>query len=109
MNRSWFEIIVAAFFEVCWVVGLKHSVNLIQWMGTVIAIVISFYLLIKATQKLPVGTAYAVFVGLGTTGTVLLDAILFKESLFPLKVIFVALLLVGVIGLKKLTDQKEGN
>lgn len=109
MNRSWIEIIIAAFFEVGWVVGLKHSENWLHWLGTMIAIIVSFYLLIKATQKLPVGTAYAVFVGLGTTGTVLLDAILFKESLFPLKFIFVALLLVGVIGLKMLTDQKEGN
>lgn len=107
MNRSWIEIIIAAFFEIAWVVGLKYSEHLLHWGGTFLAIIISFYLLIKATKNLPVGTAYAVFVGLGTTGTVLLDALLFNESLFPWKIVFVILLLVGVIGLKILTDQKE--
>lgn len=107
MNRSWIEIIIADFFEFGRVVGLKHSENFFHWGGTVLEIVVSFYLLIKATQNLQVGTAYAVFVDLGTTGTVLLDAFLFNESLFPLKIIFVAILLVGVIGLKMLTDQKE--
>ncbi|MGX6979581.1 DMT family transporter [Vagococcus elongatus] len=107
MNKYWSKIIIAAIFEVGWVIGLKHSASIFHWLMTFIAIFISFYLLITATQKLPVGTAYAVFVGLGTTGTVLMDTLLFDAPLSLAKVLFIGLLLVGVVGLKMLTDQTK--
>ena len=69
-----------SFFEVIWVIGLKHANTFLTWTGTIIAIIISFYLLIMAGKKLPVGTAYAVFVGLGTAGTVISE-ILFLMNL----------------------------
>lgn len=107
MNRSWLSIVIAAVFEVMWVIGLKHSSNLLEWIGTLIAIFISFYLMIKAGEKIPVGTVYAVFVGLGTTGTILVDALIFKQPVSFMTLFFVAILLVGVIGLKLSSDEKK--
>lgn len=68
--------------------------------ATVVALVVSFYLIITASIKLPVGTVYAVFTGLGTAGTVLAEMILFDEPVKPVKLLLIALLLAGVLGLK---------
>ncbi|NOU96450.1 QacE family quaternary ammonium compound efflux SMR transporter [Paenibacillus sp. LMG 31456] len=103
MNKQWIQVIVAACFEVLWVIGLKHADSLWEWLGTAIAISISFYLMIKAGEELPVGTVYAVFVGLGTAGTVLSEMLLFGEPLKITKLLFIIALLIGVIGLKLIT------
>ncbi len=103
MNANWAKVFVAALFEVCWVIGLKHSDDFWTWTGTFIAIGISFYLMIMAGRNLPVGTVYAVFVGLGTAGTVLSEILLFGEPFKIEKVLLIVVLLVGVIGLKVVT------
>lgn len=107
MNRSWLSIVIAAVFEVMWVIGLKHATSPIEWAGTVIAIFVSFYLMIKAGEKLPVGTVYAVFVGLGTTGTILVDAFIFKQPVSVMTIVFLGILLIGVMGLKLSSDDKK--
>ncbi|MEY9868862.1 paired small multidrug resistance pump [Peribacillus sp. B2I2] len=71
MSANWIKVFIAAFFEVFWVIGLKHADDFWTWTGTVISIIISFYMMIMAGRRLPVGTVYAVFVGMGTAGTVL--------------------------------------
>lgn len=111
MNRDWVKVFIAAFFEIFWVIGLKHATDSWTWAGTVISIIISFYLLIMAGRKLPVGTVYAVFVGIGTAGTVFSEIIFFGESFKLSKMILLVLLLTGVIGLKLVTNDKiqEGN
>ncbi|MFC2949461.1 DMT family transporter [Virgibacillus sediminis] len=109
MNANWIMVIVAALFEVFWVIGLKHAGDFWSWTGTVISIIVSFYLLIAAGRKLPVGTVYAVFVGLGTTGTVLSEIILFGEPFKWSKILLILLLLAGVIGLKLVTDDTGDN
>ncbi|HJF34312.1 MAG TPA: multidrug efflux SMR transporter [Sporosarcina psychrophila] len=111
MNRDWIKVFIAAFFEIFWVIGLKHANDSWTWAGTVISIIISFYLLIMAGRKLPVGTVYAVFVGIGTAGTVFSEIIFFGESFKLSKMILLVLLLTGVIGLKLVTNDKiqEGN
>ncbi|MCM3570657.1 multidrug efflux SMR transporter [Neobacillus mesonae] len=106
MNLQWAKVFFAAFFEVFWVIGLKHAYNFWSWAGTVISIIISFYVLIAAGRKLPVGTVYAVFVGLGTTGTVLSDIIFFGEPFEIKKMLLILILLIGVIGLKLVTDDQ---
>lgn len=100
MNIQWSKVVIGAFFEVIWVMGLKHANDFFTWTGTVIAIFISFYLMIMAGKKLPVGTVYAVFVGLGTAGTVISEIIFFNEPFKLSKLILIAVLLIGVIGLK---------
>lgn len=107
MNLQWAKVVFAAFFEVFWVIGLKHADSALEWTGTAIAIYISFYMLIAAGKHLPVGTVYAVFVGLGTAGTVLSEIILFSEPFKPGKIIFIVLLLIGVVGLKLVTKEEE--
>ncbi|ANE48529.1 multidrug resistance protein SMR [Paenibacillus swuensis] len=109
MNQSWLKVFLAAFFEVGWVIGLKHSVTWWQWGATVVAITVSFYALIAASRKLPVGTVYAVFVGLGTAGTVLAESFLFGETLYGIKIALIVLLLVGVIGLKATHGEEPVN
>ncbi|MFD1205050.1 MULTISPECIES: multidrug efflux SMR transporter [Sporosarcina] len=107
MNATWIQVIVAAVFEVFWVIGLKHAEGFWEWSGTVLAIIISFTLMIMAGKKLPVGTVYAVFVGLGTVGTVFSGIAFFNEPLQMAKVILIVILLAGVIGLK--LSHRESN
>ncbi|TAA70503.1 DMT family transporter [Planococcus salinarum] len=104
MNVEWAKVYVAAFFEVFWVIGLKHADGFWPWSGTVVAILISFYLMIMAGRKLPVGTVYAVFVGMGTAGTVLSDILFFGEPVELSKLLLIGILLAGVVGLKLVTD-----
>lgn len=103
MNANWLKVVIAAVFEVLWVIGLKHADGLWAWAGTVIAIAVSFYFLIMAGRTLPVGTVYAVFVGLGTAGTVLSDILFFGEPFQIAKLVLILVLLAGVIGLKLVT------
>lgn len=106
MNTNWLKVFIAAFFEVFWVIGLKHAYDFWTWAGTVVSIIISFYLMIMAGRKLPVGTVYAVFVGIGTTGTVFSEIIFFGEPFKVEKILLIAILLAGVIGLKLVTIDK---
>ncbi|WP_010095178.1 DMT family transporter [Ornithinibacillus scapharcae] len=106
MNKYWISVVIAAIFEVCWVIGLKHADDFWTWTGTVIAIIISFYVMIMAGRKLPVGTVYAVFVGLGTAGTVLSEILFFGEPVKISKILLILLLLAGVIGLKLVTSDE---
>lgn len=106
-NAEWLKVVGAAVFEVMWVIGLKHASSVWEWLITVVAIIISFYVIISASAKLPVGTVYAVFVGLGTAGTVLAEMIIFGEPFKIMKLVLVLILLVGVIGLKMVTKEPE--
>jgi paired small multidrug resistance pump len=106
-NMNWVMLVAAAVFEVVWAIGLKHAYDFWTWAGTLIAIFLSFYGLIAAGKKLPVGTAYAVFVGLGTAGTVAVDTLLFGEPLKWDKLLLIIILLAGVIGLKIVSDQEQ--
>ncbi|GEN85177.1 multidrug resistance protein SMR [Sporosarcina luteola] len=110
MNKEWIKVVIAAFFEVFWVIGLKHAYDFWAWTGTAIAIFVSFYLMIMAGRKLPVGTVYAVFVGLGTAGTVFSEILIFGEPFKVEKVLLIVVLLAGVVGLKLVTadNVREG-
>ena len=107
MNKEWLKVIMAAFFEVFWVIGLKHADDIWSWIGTAIAIAVSFYFMIMAGKSLPVGTVYAVFVGLGTAGTVITGILFFNEPFNVTKIWLIVLLLAGVVGLKLVTKEEE--
>jgi paired small multidrug resistance pump len=107
MNKEWMKVFIAAFFEVFWVIGLKHADDVWAWIGTTVAIVVSFYLMIMAGKTLPVGTVYAVFVGLGTAGTVMSDILFFGQDFNIAKIGLILLLLIGVVGLKLVTKEQE--
>lgn len=105
MNRNWLMVLLAGIVEVFWVMGLKHADSGLTWLGTAVAIYISFELLIRSTAKLPVGTVYAVFTGIGTAGTVLAEMLFFGEPFRLAKILLIILLLAGVIGLKAITKE----
>ncbi|TVT28159.1 QacE family quaternary ammonium compound efflux SMR transporter [Salinicoccus cyprini] len=107
MKTQWLKVVIASVFEVGWVIGLTHAAEWYQWIPTLLAIFLSFYLMINAGKYLPVGTVYAVFVGLGAFGTVLSEIILFDAPFVPLKILLIFLILVGVVGLKMVTDDKS--
>ena len=107
MNKDWGMVLVAALFEVVWVIGLKHAYNGWTWLGTAIAIYVSFAVLIRSSQRLPVGTVYAVFTGIGTAGTVTMEMLVFGEPFHLMKISLILLLLCGVIGLKLVTSADE--
>lgn len=107
MNKTWGSVVIAALFEVGWVIGLKHASGFLEWGATVIAIIVSFTLMIMAARTLPVGTVYAVFVGLGTAGTVLAEILLFGAGVEAFKLLLIGVLLLGVIGLKMLSKEKK--
>ncbi|MEC0303644.1 DMT family transporter [Terribacillus saccharophilus] len=107
MTKQWLSVVLAGLIEVLWVIGLKHANNTLEWIGTIVCILLSFYLMLQASKHMPVGTVYAVFVGIGSTGTVIVDMLLFGEPFKLAKVALIAVLLLGVIGLKLVTGDKQ--
>lgn len=102
----WIILVLAGLFEVGWAIGLKYTDGFSKlWptVGTVAAMAISLGLLGIAMKSLPVGTAYAIWVGVGAVGTVILGIVLFQEPLNALRVISVALIVAGLVGLKLAT------
>lgn len=100
---SWFILFIAGVFEVCWAVGLKYTdgfTKLWPTLGTIFTLVASFVLLGCALKTLPVGTAYAIWVGIGALGTALLGMVLFGESTDVLKLVSLGLICAGIVGLK---------
>lgn len=103
---NWFILIVAGLVEIAWAIGLKYTEGFTRlWptMGTVLAMGISVGLLGIAMKSLPVGTAYAVWVGVGAVGTAILGIVLFGESANAGRLVSLALILAGIIGLNLAT------
>lgn len=103
---AWLILLVAGLLEITWALGLKASNGFSRlWptVGTLAAMVASLGLLGLAVRTLPVGTAYAVWTGIGAVGTVLGGLIFFGESGSPARLACVGLILAGIIGLKLLT------
>ncbi|MFD1707394.1 DMT family transporter [Siminovitchia sediminis] len=103
---AWIYVLLAAIVEVFWVIGLKYSNSVPQWIGTITAIIFSFFFIIKACEKIPSGTVYAVFTGSGAAAIVLVDFLFFGADLSVFKVVFIALIIIGVAGIKITTDSQ---
>ncbi|AQS06208.1 DMT family transporter [Clostridium beijerinckii] len=96
-------LIVAGLFETGWAIGLKYSegfTRLIPSVFTIIGMIASFYFLSLALKSLPLGTAYAIWTGIGTVGTVALGIILFKEPVDIIRLICIGFIVIGIVGLK---------
>ena len=103
----WFLLVLAGLFEVGWAIGLKSSHGFTRlWpsVATLVLMSLSFFLLETALKHLPIGTAYAVWTGIGAVGTALLGIILFGESASPARLACIGLILAGIAGLKLLSD-----
>lgn len=100
---AWVELVIAGGLEVFWSTFLKLSEGFSRPLYSVIAIVgmiLSFFFLAQATKVLPLGTAYAIWTGIGAVGAVIVGIVLFKEPVTAVRMLFVVLLLTGIIGLK---------
>ena len=102
----WIILVIAGLFEVGWVIGLKYTEGFTRlWpsVWTVLAMIISLWLLGIAMKSLPVGTAYAIWVGVGAVGTVVLGIVLFGEPAGAARLISIGLIIVGIVSLKLAT------
>jgi quaternary ammonium compound-resistance protein SugE len=100
---AWMNLIVAGIFEIGWAIGLKYTqgfTRLLPSIATVGAMIVSFALLSRALKTIPVGTAYAVWTGIGATGTAILGMAIFGESRDVLRMFCIFMIVAGVVGLK---------
>ena len=100
---AWLILFIAGLFEVAWAIGLKYSEGFTKlWpsLFTIVSIIISMGLLAFSLKSLPVGTAYAVWTGIGAVGTAILGIILFGESKELIRIFFILLIVAGIVGLR---------
>ena len=100
---AWLILFVAGLLEVVWAIGLKYTDNFSRlWpsVGTVTAMAASVWLLSLAMKTLPVGTAYAVWTGIGAVGTVIMGIILFGDAATVTRLMCMGLIIAGIAGLK---------
>jgi quaternary ammonium compound-resistance protein SugE len=103
---NWVLLLVAGLFEIVWAVGLKYTEGFTRlWpsVGTALAMIVSLGLLAVAMKSLPMGTAYAVWVGVGAVGTALVGMLMLGEPASALRLISLSLILAGIVGLKLAT------
>lgn len=103
---EWLYLLIAGLFEISWAIGLKYSHGftvILPAILTVICMIASFYFLALALKSLPLGTAYSIWTGIGTLGTVIFGIILFKEPVTAIRLFCIALILCGITGLKLIT------
>lgn len=102
----WLSLVAAGLFEICWAVGLKYTDGFSRlWpsVATVAAMVVSFGLLAHALKTLPIGTAYAIWTGIGAVGTACVGILVFGESAGAARLACIALIAGGIVGLKLVT------
>ena len=100
---AWVMLGIAGVFEVVWATFMKLSEGFAKRGWTVLTffgMAVSFFLLARATRTLPLGTAYAVWTGIGALGSVIIGIVIFKEPVTAARIFFAALLLAGIVGLK---------
>lgn len=100
---AWIFLIIAGIFETGWAIGLKYTdgfKNLWATSWTVVSMALSIYFLSLSLKTLPIGTAYAVWTGIGALGAFVLGILLFKEPMDFWRIFFISLLIISLIGLK---------
>ncbi len=99
---SWVYIFIASIFEISWAVGLKYSNGFTQLKAsifTVVAMVLSYVFLSLGVKNLPIGSAYAVWTGIGVVGTTIYGILFFDEPKDLLRILFIFLIIIGIVGL----------
>lgn len=100
---AWINLLIAGLLEIGWAVGLKYTegfTRLIPSVLTILAMIASFTLLAQALKTIPVGTAYAVWTGIGAAGTAIVGMMFLGESREVLRIVCIVLIIAGVLGLK---------
>jgi quaternary ammonium compound-resistance protein SugE len=105
---QWIILFIAGLFEVAWAISLKYTEGFSKlWPSvfTIVCMIISMGLLAYAVKHLPIGTAYAIWTGIGAVGTAILGIILFNESKELVRIFFILLIVIGIVGLKLFSSQ----
>ena len=100
---AWLFLFLAGLTEIGWAIALKYSHGFTRIIPSVITIVVmisSFFLLAQSLKTIPIGTSYAIWTGIGIVGTVILGIILFDEPISFIRLLFLSLILIGIVGLK---------
>lgn len=100
---AWMQLVIAGLLEVCWAVGLKYTDGFRRPLPSLFVLITlagSMYLLASAARTLPIGTAYAVWVGIGALGAAILGVVLLREPVTFARMFFLAMLLVAIVGVK---------
>ena len=100
---AWVYLLVAGLFEIGWAIGLKYTDGFTKfWPSvlTILAMVISMFLLAQAVREIPIGTGYAIWTGIGSVGAAALGIMLFAEPITAARVFFLAMIVSGILGLK---------
>jgi quaternary ammonium compound-resistance protein SugE len=100
---AWLALFAAGLFEIVWAFGLKYSDGFSRFWptaATLAAIALSFFLMAVALKSLPFGTAYAVWTGIGATGSILVGMLIYSEPADPIRILCLTLIVAGMIGLK---------
>jgi quaternary ammonium compound-resistance protein SugE len=103
MSNPWIILLIAGLCEIGWAIGLKYSDGFTRPVATAVTLVValaSFVLLSQAMKEIPVGTAYAVWTGIGALGVAILGIVLFQEAVTPLRLAGVGLIVAGIVALK---------
>src|SRR5580658_3455954 len=103
MSVSWIFLLLAGFFEICFTISLKFSqgfTKLVPSIITVVFIVLSFFSVSQSMKVIPIGTAYAVWAGIGAAGTVVCGILFFGDSYHIIRLISIFLIIIGIVGLK---------
>ena len=105
---QWIILFIAGLYEVAWAISLKYTEGFSKlWPSvfTIVCMIISMGLLAYAVKHLPIGTAYAIWTGIGAVGTAILGIILFNESKEFVRIFFILLIVIGIVGLKLFSSQ----
>jgi quaternary ammonium compound-resistance protein SugE len=100
---AWVYLVIAGIFEVVWAIGLKYTEGFSKLYPTIITIIgmiISIYFLALAVKTLPIGTAYAIWTGIGAVGAIIVGMVVFNEPKDFIRIVFLLFILTGIIGLK---------
>lgn len=103
MSISWLFLLLAGFFEICFTIALKFSkgfTRIVPSLVTAVFIVLSFFCVSQSMKTIPIGTAYAVWAGIGTAGTVACGILFFGDSMHIIRLVSMVLIIIGIIGLK---------
>lgn len=100
MSKAWLYVALTSFFELVWIFGFNTATQWWHWILIIGFIFVDFHFLTKACEGLPTGTVYAIFAGIGTMGTTLMDVMFFGEHISIGKIFFIFILVIGVAGLK---------
>ncbi|MCX8574596.1 MULTISPECIES: DMT family transporter [unclassified Gilliamella] len=101
INKEWGFVILTCFFELCWILGFSVATEYWHWMIIITLIIVDFTFLTNACKTIPTGTVYAIFSGVGAVGATIIDMVLFGKEIKMMQLFFVALIIIGVVQLKR--------